>query len=195
MYLLIGGLILILLIIGILVYFYIIKSNDEGDFKAAKVEQFTELLECDNSTRFEAVNIENSEDQALCDNLILDQVFLVECGNNINATDYAIQNNEKDCPGRNVIKIIDGNDEKSFNLRDGDGNKIKLENILTYKGDIGIDIHSDISDNIQMNDIKLSDGQRTTCGIKYTLPIEKDSRYLRNGKPICNFILNLNKNN
>ena len=210
---------LVLLIIGFLVYWFVFRDSGGGDYKAGNVEEFNDgtLLECDNSTRFEAVDKENSEDQALCDNLKLKQVFLVECANNINATDY-YQEHQTDCPGRDINSIIRGTTVTPFNLLDKDGNKIKLEDILKYNGDIGIDIRDNIEEDIQMNDVRLSDGQRTTCGIQYTIPITRSDRYNNpgptdlaldehgvpdgsfvtlagSGTHKCNFILNLNKNN
>ena len=108
---------LVLLIIGFLVYWFVFRDSGGGDYKAGNVEEFNDgtLLECDNSTRFEAVDKENSEDQALCDNLKLKQVFLVECANNINATDY-YQEHQTDCPGRDINSIIRGTTVTPFNL-------------------------------------------------------------------------------
>ena len=167
------------------------------DFLATPIEEFYDIKKCDNSTRFEAVDTNSRDDIALCKNIKLKQVFLVRCGGDEkSAIEWRKKRRGKegDCPGRRVMRIIDGNKTTSFDLKDETGKKIPLDKMKEWGGDIGIDISDSRSADLNMRDAKLSDGENTTCGLKYTLPITADQYSNTDGKPKCKFILNLNKN-
>ena len=167
-----------ILIIFIILYFVVNKKPQIS-------EKMSNIQPCDKETRFVPIKDEYKD---YCDNLELKQLFIITCKDNIYPQDAT-----GDCEGRNVKTVwsIDYKNNIDFKLysQDEDTKNIKaisIDEFKDYIGDIGIDVNYK-GNEIRMDDVKLSNGIKTSCGYKYKIPV-KDGN-----EPKCNFIFNFNK--
>jgi hypothetical protein len=185
----------ILLIISVFAMIFYLKQNNIMDNKNLNSKPtfiFTDFegfqnpgqqLACSTNSSFNPLT---DQDIEFCTNLRLDKVFIVDCNiSNYNGypQDFIGEEDEEDCPGRRVTDIYKPNAVQPFNLQDRNNNNIHFDQLLNYRGDIGIDIFDQHGNNIRMDDIYLSAGVATECGYQWTVPIQGN----------CNFIFNINK--
>ena len=68
-------------------------------------------------------------------------------------------------------------ERRQFDITDRDGENVSLEDLRLFPGEFGIDVKSELenreNNNILMDDIKLSDGSETDCGLKFSVPINR----------------------
>ena len=204
-----GGVVFVAVCVAI--YFVFIKKDEDEDKNdttkptgkmklAGGVGEFFQAVipECDNSQKFQAVDETNAVDVAYCNKLSMVNQFIVQCSSDVdmNPMDWpgsvAADGTRRrgDCPGRFFpATLAQGGKELAFNLKDRQGNLVTVDNLDQIKGDIGIDVqHSDLGE-VKMDDVKLEDGVRTKCGLRYTVPVDNTLR----GNERCKYIFNINK--
>jgi hypothetical protein len=136
--------------------------------------------DCQTTSKIETYDSNKSD---FCNSLELQKVFIVDCSDDIYPSQY-----EGDCPGRQVRRIYDADTNQSyFDLYDESGVAINKNTLIDYKGEIGIDIQDGNGTEVRMDDVALSSGTKTDCGLRWQIPINESNTHA------CNFYFGINE--